>query len=107
MPSHYALHRRGRSALFAIVATLLACTGFSQSTAPEAIVGERLIPAEWPVAVRPASHAEDETNLLIICHSGLVMWYDEETGERLLGSDTTTRVTIIDDDKPGQIAFNE
>ena len=81
MPSHYALHRRGRSALFAIVATLLACTGFSQSTAPEAIVGERLIPAEWPVAVRPASHAEDETNLLIICHSGLVMWYDEETGE--------------------------
>ena len=81
MPSHYALHRRGRSALFVIAATLLACTGFSQSTAPEAIVGERLIPAEWPVAVRPASHAEDETNLLIICHSGLVMWYDEETGE--------------------------
>lgn len=81
MPSRYALHRRGRSALFTIVATLLACTGFSQSTAPESIVGERLIAAEWPVSVRPASHAEDETNLLIVCHSGLVMWYDEETGE--------------------------
>lgn len=37
----------------------------------------------------------------------LVELYDEETGERLLGSDTTTRVTIIDDDKPGQIAFAE
>ena len=81
MLTHYTLHRRGPSALFAIVATLLACTSFGQSTAPEAIVGERLIPAEWPVAVRPASHAEDETNLLIICHSGLVMWYDEEAGE--------------------------
>ena len=81
MPSHYTLHRHRRSALIAIVATFFAYTGFSQSTAPEAIVGERLTPAEWPVAVRPASHAEDETNLLIICHSGLVIWYDEETGE--------------------------
>ena len=81
MHSHYNLHRRGRSALFAIVATLLACTSFGQSTAPGAIVGERLIPAEWPVAVRSTSHAEDETNLLIICHSGLVMWYDEASGE--------------------------
>ncbi|MAI23134.1 MAG: hypothetical protein CL828_03670 [Crocinitomicaceae bacterium] len=81
MPSHYTLHRHGRSALIAIVAIFFACAGFGQSTAPEAIVGERLIPAEWPVAVRPASHAEDEANLLIICHSGLVIWYDEETGE--------------------------
>ncbi|MGA0434038.1 MAG: PQQ-dependent sugar dehydrogenase [Flavobacteriales bacterium] len=49
--------------------------------APEAIVGERLFAAEWPVAVRPASHEANEKNLLIICHSGLVMWYNEESGE--------------------------
>ena len=55
------------------------CSLHSQS-APEAIVGERLIGAEWPVSVRPASHAEEEVNLLIVCHSGLVMWFDESTG---------------------------
>ena len=55
-------------------------TANSQS-APEAIVGERLVAAEWPVSVRSASHAEDEESLLIVCHSGLVMWFDESTGE--------------------------
>lgn len=30
-----------------------------------------------------------------------------ETGENLTGKDTQTRVTIIDDDKPGQICFRE
>ena len=50
-------------------------------TAPDAIVAERLLEAEWPVAMRPASHAADEKNLLIVCHSGLVMWYNEETEE--------------------------
>jgi len=54
-------------------------TANSQS-APEAIVGERLVAAEWPVSVRSASHAEDEQNLLIVCHSGLVMWFDESSG---------------------------
>ena len=37
----------------------------------------------------------------------LVELFDEDTGERLSGQDTITRVTIIDDDKPGQIAFAE
>ena len=81
MPSHYALHPSGRSVLLAIVAVLSSLWSIGQSTAPEAIVGERLVAAEWPVSVRPATHAADETNLLIVCHSGLVMWYNEETGE--------------------------
>ncbi len=50
-------------------------------TAPDAIVAERLLEAEWPVAMRPASHAAEEKNLLIVCHIGLVMWYNEETEE--------------------------
>ena len=33
--------------------------------------------------------------------------YDPETLEELPGQDCRTRVTIIDDDKPGQIAFEE
>jgi len=33
--------------------------------------------------------------------------YDPNTMEELQGQDTRTRVTIIDDDKPGQIAFEE
>ena len=37
----------------------------------------------------------------------LIQLVDTETGERLPGIDTETRVTIIDDDKPGQIAFEE
>jgi len=34
---------------------------------------------------------------------------DPDTGDNtyLLGKDTRTRVTIIDDDKPGQICFEE
>lgn len=75
MPNPRALHFRGRSILLAAFSCLATVT-WSQS-APAAIVGNRLIEAEWPVSVRPASHAADETQLLIICHSGLVMWYDE------------------------------
>lgn len=33
--------------------------------------------------------------------------YDPNTHEELKGADTKTRVTIIDDDKPGQICFEE
>jgi len=37
-----------------------------------------------------------------------VQLYDAENiNEKLLGSDTRCRVTIIDDDKPGQISFKE
>jgi len=32
--------------------------------------------------------------------------YDPETGERLPGSDTRTKITIIDDDKPGRLGFS-
>ena len=32
--------------------------------------------------------------------------YDPETGERLPGSDTRTKITIIDDDKPGKFGFS-
>lgn len=32
---------------------------------------------------------------------------DPDTGDNLKGKDTRTRVTIIDDDKPGQISFEE
>ena len=33
--------------------------------------------------------------------------YDKETGQALPGKDTITRVTIIDDDKPGYVAFDD
>lgn len=33
--------------------------------------------------------------------------YDEQTKQRLFGDDTRTRVTILDDDKPGQLVFEE
>ena len=36
-----------------------------------------------------------------------VQLYDPQTNEELSGDDTRTRVTIIDDDKPGQIYFEE
>jgi hypothetical protein len=36
-----------------------------------------------------------------------VQLYDVTTGDELVGADTKTRVTIIDDDKPGQISFYE
>lgn len=60
--------------------SLFSWTASHCQEAPAAIVGERLIPAEWPVSVRPASHAADEDQLLIVCHNGLVMWYDEQAG---------------------------
>lgn len=34
-----------------------------------------------------------------------VQLYDPNTNEELVGQDTKTRITIIDDDKPGQICF--
>ena len=34
-----------------------------------------------------------------------VQLYDPQSNEELVGQDTKTRVTIIDDDKPGQICF--
>lgn len=37
----------------------------------------------------------------------LVKLINPDTGENLKGKDTTTKVTIIDDDKPGQVAFEE
>lgn len=36
-----------------------------------------------------------------------VQLYDPQSGLELDGKDTRTRVTIIDDDKPGQIYFEE
>ena len=33
--------------------------------------------------------------------------YDANTSDRLPGEDTRTRVTILDDDKPGMIVFKE
>jgi hypothetical protein len=33
--------------------------------------------------------------------------YDPTTGQRLPGEDTRTRVTILDDDKPGMLVFDE
>lgn len=33
--------------------------------------------------------------------------YDARTGNRLMGEDTRTRVTILDDDKPGTLVFEE
>lgn len=33
--------------------------------------------------------------------------YDLETKTRLVGEDTRTRVTILDDDKPGMLVFDE
>ena len=50
------------------------------STAPAALVGERLLAAEWPVAVRPASHDPEETALLVVCHTGEVLVYDPANG---------------------------
>ena len=36
-----------------------------------------------------------------------VEMYDPATGNRLMGEDTRTRVTILDDDKPGMLVFEE
>ena len=36
-----------------------------------------------------------------------VQLYDPNSMAELQGKDTRTRVTIIDDDKPGQISFEE
>ena len=33
--------------------------------------------------------------------------YDKRTGQRLNGADAVTRVTILDDDKPGMLVFEE
>ena len=33
--------------------------------------------------------------------------YDKATGNKLIGEDTRTRVTILDDDKPGMLVFEE
>lgn len=33
--------------------------------------------------------------------------YDKGTGSRLIGEDAHTRVTILDDDKPGMLVFEE
>lgn len=33
--------------------------------------------------------------------------HDAQSGDKLIGGDTSTRVTIIDDDKPGMIVFHE
>ena len=33
--------------------------------------------------------------------------YDKTTGSRLIGEDARTRVTILDDDKPGMLVFAE
>ena len=33
--------------------------------------------------------------------------YSKESGDRLNGDDTITRVTILDDDKPGMLVFEE
>lgn len=69
--------------LFALMAIVLIIVPFlaKAQSAPEVIVGTRLMGAEWPVSMRPASHAPGESNLLIVCHSGLVMWFDEDAGE--------------------------
>jgi hypothetical protein len=63
------------------IATHLMAWPLAAQNTPETIVAERLVAAESPVGVRPASHSVDEMSLLIICHSGLVMWFDELTGE--------------------------
>jgi len=36
-----------------------------------------------------------------------VQLFDAKTGEELRGEDTKTRVTIIDDDNPGYICFEQ
>ena len=49
--------------------------------APSTIVAERLMYADWPVAVRSVSHDPDETAVLIVGHDGVVHWFDNATGE--------------------------
>jgi len=80
MPFTFSLVFIRKNLCLAILSLASICNINGQS-APEAIIGERLIGAEWPVSVRPATHAQDESNLLIVCHSGLVMWFDEANGE--------------------------
>lgn len=61
-----------------------------------------------------AKDAEAEVAVKIIDDDGwepdedfYVELYDKETGNRLIGEDTRTRVTILDDDKPGMLVFDE
>ena len=63
------------------VSALVLAGPMASQSAPTAIVAERLVAADSPVGVRPASHATDETGLLILCHNGLVMWFDQTSGE--------------------------
>ena len=63
------------------VSALVLAGPLASQSAPTSIVAERLVAADSPVGVRPASHAIDETSLLILCHNGLVMWFDETSGE--------------------------
>ena len=58
--------------------------------------------------------AEGEVKVEIIDDEGwepdedfFVELYDKSTGNRLFGEDTRTRVTILDDDKPGMLVFEE
>ena len=62
------------------VSALVLAGPMASQSAPTAIVAERLVAADSPVGVRPASHATDETGLLILCHNGLVMWFDQTSG---------------------------
>ena len=48
--------------------------------APSTIVAERLMYADWPVAVRSVSHDPNETAVLIVGHDGVVHWFDNATG---------------------------
>ncbi len=61
-----------------------------------------------------SGQAEGEVAVLIIDDDGwepdedfYVELYDARTSNRLLGEDTRTRVTILDDDKPGTLVFEE
>lgn len=60
------------------------------------------------------SGMDEEVNVKICDDEGwepdedfFVEIYDKETGERLYGEDTRTRVTILDDDRPGMLRFAE
>ena len=60
--------------------------------------GEGVLTVE--VEIKEDNEWEPDEDFYVEC-------YDLATGQRLPGEDTRTRVTILDDDKPGMLVFAE
>ena len=79
----------------------------------DAVAEDDYYPIDEPISFKKGV-GEAEVSVRIIDDDGwepdedfYVEIYDPNTGSRLIGEDTRTRVTILDDDKPGMLVFEE